>query len=217
MTALSLCFNTLGDSQFHALPFKSAEGRVVSCCERTRKDMTMTIGKTARESRDHMGWPVTPTAQAAYVSNKSLSELENDNIKQESTGSSQRKVFGMYEAYGFHFSDDFETIEEAPDPENRYFLTIDLRYTDDPDGVVADMERDLRAIGYSVVIKRNLQRNAASRYDAIVIHVPPLNVVPLKILLERFLEKYKDMLPVRIRDERNVMLSKDAIDGLFDG
>ena len=178
--------------------------------------MTMTIGKTAREARDHMEWPVTPTAQAAYVSNKSLSELEHDKIKQESTGSSQRKIFGMYEAYGFRFSNNYETTEKMPKPGDRFFLTIDLRYTDDPDSAVIEIERDLRVIGYSVVIKRNLQRNAASRYDAIVIHVPPLNVAPLEVLLTRFVERYGDMLPVRVRDDRNVMLSKDTISRLFE-
>ena len=182
----------------------------------SQKDMIMTIGETASAARKHMGWPVTPAAQAAYVSNKSLSELENNTIKRESTGSSQRKVFGMYEAYGFRFSNDYETTDKEPGPDDKFFLTIDLRYTDKPDSIVTEIERDLRQIGYSVVIKRNLQRNAASRYDAIDIHVPPLNVTPLKILLMRFIEKYGDMLPVRIRDKRNVMLSKDAIGELFE-
>ena len=178
--------------------------------------MTMTIGETARKAREHMGWPVTPAAQAAYVSNKSLSELENDKIKQESTGSSQRKVFGMYEAYGFRFSNNYETIDEEPKRGNMIFLTIDLRYTNDPDSVVSEMEQYLHAIGYCVVNKRNLQRNAASRFDAIVIHVPPLNVAPLKILLMRFVEKYGDMMPARVRDVHNVMLSKNTIDELFE-
>ena len=181
----------------------------------SQKDMIMTIGETASAARKHMGWPVTPAAQAAHVSNKSLRELENNTIKQESTGSSQRKIFSMYEAYGFRFSNNYETTDKKPEPDDKFFLTIDLRYTDRPDSVVTEMERDLRQIGYSVVIKRNLQRNAASRYDAIVIHVPPLNVAPLKILLMRFVEKYGDMLPARIRDERNVMLSKDAIGEIF--
>ena len=177
--------------------------------------MSEGIGRAVRKARESMKWPVSAVAQAAHVSNKSWGQIENDSASGQ-TDSSRRRVIALLEAYGFSFNEEYTELVRELDEDERFFLMIDLRYTDSTQSVAEEMERGFRAIGYCVVIKRNLQRITGSKYDTIVVHVPPLNVKPLEIRLGEFVDRYGDILHARVRDRRNVLLTKDTLPSLFD-
>ena len=187
------------------------------------------FGETVRSGRERCGWSINVAAQAAHVSNKSWGDKEAERSLEligmkdwkrrgerlKKHGAIERKMIAFLEAYGFEFLGDFTGFSRMPDRSDLNEISIDLRDFPNPDNVGAEMRRAVDAIGFHVVQMHNRHRRSGSKYDTITIQVPPLNVHPLEIVLERFVDDYGNNLHCRVRDCHNVVLSPDVISSLF--
>lgn len=143
-----------------------------------------TFPEALKEARKEIGWDQRSLATALRMSDKTIGFLES---KGSPDLRAARDVLEFMNAYGVEFADDFSSPPKVPQPDERYFLTLDFTFDPDPDQRVDDIARRMRVVGMSVVRLLNKAKLMASRYDGVELHVPPVNRGPFEAVLRDFL------------------------------
>ena len=137
-----------------------------------------------KKARKAMGWDQRSLATALRISDKTIGFLERNGSPDLPAA---QDVLEFMNAYGVEFADDFSSPPKVPDPDERYFLTLDFRFDRDPDKQVHDIARRMRVVGMSVVRRLDNAKLMASTYDGVELHIPPVNRGPFEAVLADFL------------------------------
>ena len=164
------------------------------------------FGAAIRAARKRMGWDQRSLASGLRMSDKTIADLEAGG---RSHWPAARDVLDFMAAYGIEFEKDGSAmrIRKVPDIQERYFLTLDFQFDREQDKWVQDISRRMRVVGMSVVRRLNRAKMMASSFDAVELHVPPINKSVFHDLLIEFVDKYGTEFVDKYGTEREIELS----------
>ena len=172
------------------------------------------FGEALKEARKSMGWDQRSLGAALRMSDKTIGQLELSGRPDQPAA---QAVLNLMETYGIVFEDDFLSFRRFPEWKQRYFLTLDFRFDEDPERQVQDIARRMRVVGMSVVRRLNKARNTMSTFDGVELHVPEVNLTTFESVLTDFLKESGSPIACLVRNEKGIRLnSKKEIKELWE-
>lgn len=173
-----------------------------------------TFGTAIRDARKRMGWDQRSLASALRMSDKTIADLETQGRPQWPAA---LDVLDLMGAYGIEFTEDYSPPCKLPDPEERYFLTLDFRFDQDQDKRVQSISRRMQVVGMSIVRRLNQAKMLACSFDGVELHVPPINKTAFHDVLAEFIETFGTegqdgrWIDCLVRNEYGTRLTKEKV------